>query len=750
MAITNNQAHNHQLDKFGGSNDDVKIQTWLKLYEVHTTGSTDEIKIKTLLYSLKGVALEWFGDEIAPIITETSWAGVKERMIQRFGIGSATPLVDAQRRFLRRNEKVEDYYREKIRLLRQTNLSESEIIQQLTEGLPLNWKLTITVSKPVTANAWIEVAQQMESHFKQQEKQAQFKQKHKSERTLVADYHPTNKSNRPKTPCRICLKRGETNFHWHSECPHKSRYSTKPSQSTPSAEATNHAETLDKAPQQLKCTLSMEPSKSNQLKLILQKHKDVFSQDGMDIGRISIAKHKIATIEHPPIQLRANRRPQSDYDEIKKQIDQLKEQKLIRDSETGKNQQHVDALSRAPVTLHLTTSELIEHQQKEDHNFIKKPIFRNGVILIKHNKLEKAYVPQSLRSKLLSKFHEEHGHPGKRKTIKLISNHYWWPNILKDIKTHVESCQNCQRIKIPHMPKFGQMVLPNHDLQPNDLWGIDTIVMGPAANKTRHKYIQVIIDHFSRYAWAFPSASNSASTIVNILNGLGITPKRILTDCHKSFTSSYLKQFLKKSNIRHTFSTPYHPQTNGIVERLNGTIMTKLRLALLDYPKRKWSTLLRDVIRNYNNTPHDITGYSPQFLYFGEETLPEFAEPHDIETARQIARKRTQEHQLKRKHHFDKTRRVFDFHIGQKVMREVPRNHPSTDKLSPKFTGPYYIIKKITEVTFDIAEDVSGNTTRAHASQLRPFVPREQIHLPGESVATAITAAAAAANDAPT
>ena len=123
---------------------------------------------------------------------------------------------------------------------------------------------------------------------------------------------------------------------------------------------------------------------------------------------------------------------------------------------SGASQQHVDALSRNPVlhlalpktesafgsgdntALHLTAQGLIEEQSKEDLSFIRKPHIRQNITTVNHSNRFKAYVPKSLRSKLLLKFHEQYSHPGKSKTIKLINSHYWWPNIIKDIKRHVE------------------------------------------------------------------------------------------------------------------------------------------------------------------------------------------------------------------------------------------------------------------------------------------------------------------------
>jgi len=154
--------------------------------------------------------------------------------------------------------------------------------------------------------------------------------------------------------------------------------------------------------------------------------------------------------------------------------------------------------------------------------------------------LFKAVVPENLRQKLLQEYHDNHSHPGKNKTVKLITPYYWWPTILKDIKQHVSSCKTCQLTKHNHQPTPGKFVIPESDLEPMEVVGLDTIVIGPAANNTRHKYIQVFIDHLSRYVWAYPTASNTAATIKTLLTNLhnsGIKIRRIITDNHKNFNN---------------------------------------------------------------------------------------------------------------------------------------------------------------------------------------------------------------------
>ena len=211
--------------------------------------------------------------------------------------------------------------------------------------------------------------------------------------------------------------------------------------------------------------------------------------------------------------------------------------------------------------------------------------------------------------------------------------------------------------------------------------------------------------------------------------------KVLLTDCAKNFKSNTIKQFCAKNKIKHVFATPYHPQTCGTVERVNGTLITKLGAALLDRPNRKWSQLLHNIIESYNHTPHDVTGYTPQFLFFGHEDKPSFASPGiPIESARQLANERTENERKRRKEYHDKKHPDKEFQIGSKVLRRIADNHPDLTKLNQRWSGPYYVIAKIGSLTHDIAETLTSTPSRAHVSQLKQFLPQAQIQLAGANV----------------
>ncbi|UYV83405.1 hypothetical protein LAZ67_23000904, partial [Cordylochernes scorpioides] len=263
----------------------------------------------------------------------------------------------------------------------------------------------------------------------------------------------------------------------------------------------------------------------------------------------------------------------------------------------------------------------------------------------------------------------------------------------------------------------------------------DTIVMGTAAKKTNHKYIQVFIDHLTRYVWAFPTIKNTAQATLQCFNRIlqvSLPIKHIITDNGKNFNSKEFKRFLKVHNIKQTFTTPYHPQSNGMCEKVNGTIMTKLRAALLDKPKVKWSTLLPKVITDYNNTPHDVTGFPPSFLLLGYNVQPQFADnpSTSVEDARKLAIKRTQHHREISKRRHDSRHPDIEFKVGDLVLKRIPYNDPRLIKTAPKYEGPFQVLRRLSKVAYELSttdqdnppRNPTGDPIKAHISQLKQYL----------------------------
>ena len=411
----------------------------------------------------------------------------------------------------------------------------------------------------------------------------------------------------------------------------------------------------------------------------------------------------------------------------------------------GAKNEAADAISRAPATLLISVDDLKAAQAAADLSSIRKLDSEEGLLYNSYRGLKRLYVPPPIHQQLLRDFHDTHGHPGITKTLKLILSRYWWPTASEDITRYVKSCRTCQLVKTSNQPRLGKLNPPPTPEHPMNTWAIDTIVMGTAAKATRAKYIQVIVDHHSRYVWAYATPKNTTATIINILTqlftALGSSPKTIITDNFLSYTAKQFKRFLESHGIKHNLCSPYHPQSNGVVEKANDTIVRGLRLAKLDNPKLKWSTLLAEVTANYNKTPHTATGFSPAYLHFhdssaydsseargptrdsargsargttrgstrgsahGSEELIAPPEHTDIAAARQLAAARSDSAKQTRKRKHDESHRHSDFYEGDLVLRRLPDNHPSRNKLSPANTGPYVIRRKTGPETYEISPE---------------------------------------------
>ncbi|UYV76559.1 hypothetical protein LAZ67_14001142 [Cordylochernes scorpioides] len=150
-------------------------------------------------------------------------------------------------------------------------------------------------------------------------------------------------------------------------------------------------------------------------------------------------------------------------------------------------------------------------------------------------------------------------------------------------------------------PTYGELSQPPESKEPFDLLSLDTIA-GFAKYGNTKIYLHVVVDHFSRYAWAFPSKSTSTTTYQQVLKRVSQdgSPKRLLTDRAPAFTSPKFRSFLLNRNIHPLLTTSNNPQANGLCERLNATLTGKLRLLHLENPKVAWTKLVKKMILGKN------------------------------------------------------------------------------------------------------------------------------------------------------
>jgi len=144
----------------------------------------------------------------------------------------------------------------------------------------------------------------------------------------------------------------------------------------------------------------------------------------------------------------------------------------------------------------------------------------------------------------------------------------------RSIAEYIKECDACQRRKGggEYTAPLGEVEEPTAPFQ---ITSMD--ITGPySLTPRRNRYILTFIDHYTKYVEAFPIPDQSAQTCVKvyateILTRHGIGSK-LITDQGPAFMSVSFNETCKALGIRRARITPYHPSSNGVVERLNRSL----------------------------------------------------------------------------------------------------------------------------------------------------------------------------------
>ncbi|GBL81232.1 hypothetical protein AVEN_143563-1 [Araneus ventricosus] len=196
------------------------------------------------------------------------------------------------------------------------------------------------------------------------------------------------------------------------------------------------------------------------------------------------------------------------------------------------------------------------------------------------------------------------------------------------------------------------------------------------------------------------------------------------------FWLQYFNDTCRNYNNKHLLASSHHPQTNGRGERVNPSIVTKLKCKAKSSPTRTPRTkLLEQVISEYNLTPHSVTKFSISYLLYG--TLP-YSPPltqnqfyPSVEEARKLAKQNTIKYHDRNKIKYDDRFIDSPFKAGDIATYEE-FNFPNSRKLSPFFSGPYEIVEKHSDVNYEITKPNASTkkpTEIVHASKLRTYYP---------------------------
>ncbi|GBN54786.1 Transposon Tf2-9 polyprotein [Araneus ventricosus] len=208
------------------------------------------------------------------------------------------------------------------------------------------------------------------------------------------------------------------------------------------------------------------------------------------------------------------------------------------------------------------------------------------------SKVPRPFIPKDYRRLV---FQHLHGlsHPGISASTRMITQRFVWPDIKRDIKMWVKSCQPCQRSKIHRHTKApaGTFALPDARFS-----HIHIDFIGPFPPSNGHTYCLTIVDRFTRWMEVIPTADMTAETICRALLSGWISrfgcPVIITTDQGRNFESSLFKELSDLMGTNRIHCCAYHPKANGLVERMH----RHLKSAIKAHENSKWSDIIPIVL----------------------------------------------------------------------------------------------------------------------------------------------------------
>ena len=206
-------------------------------------------------------------------------------------------------------------------------------------------------------------------------------------------------------------------------------------------------------------------------------------------------------------------------------------------------------------------------------------------------------------------------HQGILRTLSLLRERFYWPGMQEEATQYVMHCSRCLRRKTPPQVAPLQPILVT---QPLELVHMDYLSLEPSKGNIEN--VLVITDHFTRYALAYPSKTQTAQATARMLWDNFIChygfPEKFISDQGRNFESDLIKELCKIAGVKKVHTTPYHPQGNGQCERFNSTLCNMLG-TLSEEEKSDWKSHLGCMTHAYNCTKHASTTYSPYYLMFG-------------------------------------------------------------------------------------------------------------------------------------
>ena len=404
----------------------------------------------------------------------------------------------------------------------------------------------------------------------------------------------------------------------------------------------------------------------------------------------------------------------------------------------GPTNVEADSLSRGPVLesfeqddgirlVNLIMLEQIladQRSNEEEIKSMKKTTKENGITYKLLRNRKRILVSKRFAKKIIDQVHHLYGHIGVAHLLKKIRPHYYVKNLDKLVEVYCRKCEICKRNKSRKRKDCGLLSRLGPAVRPFQIISIDSIG-GFGGNGSPKKYIHLAVDHFTRFGWLLTSSSLRANEFVKLLRPIVETGQVevVLSDQYSANYSKRVRKFLKENEVRLVYTSIDCASSNGLNERLNQTLVNRVRCRRNEKSKRTaWSKIAESCMREYNMTTHSVTGFAPAYLMSGErsEIVPEeLRRETDLAADREIAFENSKRDHQKNKARVDRRRRPKTFEPGELVY-VYSGSKINRGKLEELRLGPVQVKRRISNSMY-LVNCGGRKSDTFHASALTPF-----------------------------
>ena len=359
-------------------------------------------------------------------------------------------------------------------------------------------------------------------------------------------------------------------------------------------------------------------------------------------------------------------------------------------------------------------------------------------------------VPLALQFRIFEQIHGGRlgGHLGISKTLAQVRQRFYWTGCKQDIQRWTRECQACEAVKPGRTFRAKLSQMPVREVF--DRVAID-FLCELTLSERGNKHILVVCDYFTKWTEAYAMPDMLAQNVADVLTReffcrFGM-PRHLHSDQGRNFESKLFSEVCQLLGIRKTRTTPFHPSSDGLVERQNRTLLQMLRI-VIEENVADWDEHLPYVMAAYRNSVQESTQETPFYLMFGRHMtipldlcleLPKRIEKHykcqseyvlwlrrTFQQAHSLAEKHLKVAAQRQKNNYDARSRPHKYSVGDFCWRAYPPL--SRNKLGKRWKGPYYICGTPTSNNCELQLHPDGEVIRCHADNLKPWfskVPKE-------------------------